>query len=164
MNRYGLNCQIKAAPHNGARRFGQCFDTSESMENAGILDVFPIFHTARLGQKIRRNPQSPLRVAAFTIVLTKNLSTESPYVVLDKPDGNIPGCRNFQCRASADESSPNLLFSIMWCCPRENQPFLGEQLFSILAVLGGDFAPVLSAAWVGICIMYEYSVNSVNIT
>ena len=29
------------------------FDPSESMKNAGILDVFPIFHTARLGQKIR---------------------------------------------------------------------------------------------------------------
>ena len=28
------------------------FGTSESVENAGILDVFPIFHTARLGQKI----------------------------------------------------------------------------------------------------------------
>ena len=51
---------ISAAPHNGARRFGQCFDTSESMKNAGILDVFPIFHTARLGQKIRRSPQYPL--------------------------------------------------------------------------------------------------------
>ena len=50
---------FKAAPHNGARRFGQCFDTSESMENAGILDVFPIFHTARLGKKIRRSPLSP---------------------------------------------------------------------------------------------------------
>ena len=36
------------------------FDTSESMKNAGILDVFPIFHTARLGQKIRRSPQYPL--------------------------------------------------------------------------------------------------------
>ena len=36
------------------------FDPSESMENAGILDVFPIFHTARLGQKIRRSPQYPL--------------------------------------------------------------------------------------------------------
>ncbi|MDD5863376.1 MAG: hypothetical protein PUD80_01895, partial [Firmicutes bacterium] len=33
------------------------FDTSESMENAGILDVYPIFHTARLGQKIRQSPQ-----------------------------------------------------------------------------------------------------------
>ena len=33
---------FKATPHNGARRFGQCFDPSES-----------IFHTARLGQKIR---------------------------------------------------------------------------------------------------------------
>ncbi len=30
------------------------------MENAGILDVFPIFHAARLGQKIRRSPQLPL--------------------------------------------------------------------------------------------------------
>ena len=36
------------------------FDTSESMKNAGILDLFPIFHTARLGQKIRRSPQCPL--------------------------------------------------------------------------------------------------------
>ena len=36
------------------------FDPSESMENAGILDVFPIFHTARLGQKIRRSPQLPV--------------------------------------------------------------------------------------------------------
>ena len=35
------------------------FDPSESMENVGILDVFPIFHTARLGQKIRRSPQLP---------------------------------------------------------------------------------------------------------
>ena len=35
------------------------FVTIESMKNAGILDVFPIFRTARLGQKIRRSPQSP---------------------------------------------------------------------------------------------------------
>ena len=35
------------------------FDTSESMKNAGILDVFSIFHTARLGQKIRRSLQLP---------------------------------------------------------------------------------------------------------
>ena len=35
------------------------FDTSENMKNAGILDVFPIFHTARLGQKIRRSLQLP---------------------------------------------------------------------------------------------------------
>ena len=33
--------------------------SSESVENAGILDVFPIFHTARLEQKIRRKPQLP---------------------------------------------------------------------------------------------------------
>ena len=50
---------FKATPHNGARRFGQCFDPSESMENAGMLCVFPIFHTARLGPKIRRSPQLP---------------------------------------------------------------------------------------------------------
>ena len=41
---------------DSARDFG----TSESMKNAEILDVFPIFHTARLGQKIRRSPQSSL--------------------------------------------------------------------------------------------------------
>ena len=42
------------------------FDPSESMENAGILDVFPIFHTARLGQKIRRSPLSSLCGVALT--------------------------------------------------------------------------------------------------
>ena len=36
------------------------FDQSESMKNVGILDVFPIFHTARLGHKICRSPQLPL--------------------------------------------------------------------------------------------------------
>ena len=36
------------------------FAPSESMENVGILNVFPIFHTARLGQKIRRSPPLPL--------------------------------------------------------------------------------------------------------
>ena len=35
------------------------FVSSESVENVGILDVFPIFHTARLEQKIRRKPNSP---------------------------------------------------------------------------------------------------------
>ena len=29
------------------------FDPNKSMENAGILDIFLIFHTAQLGQKIR---------------------------------------------------------------------------------------------------------------
>ncbi len=33
----------------GARDFG----SPESMENEGILDVFPVFHTAPVGQKIR---------------------------------------------------------------------------------------------------------------
>ena len=46
---------------DSARDFG----TSESMKNAGILDVFPFFHPARLGQKIRRSPQFPLCGAAL---------------------------------------------------------------------------------------------------
>ena len=45
------------------------YDPSESMENAGILDVFTIFHTARLGQKIRRSPQSPLCGVALSLSL-----------------------------------------------------------------------------------------------
>ena len=44
------------------------FDPSESVENAGILDVFPIFHTARLGQKIRRSPQLPLCGVALELL------------------------------------------------------------------------------------------------
>ena len=44
------------------------FDPSEGIENAGILDVFPIFHTARLGQKIRRSLQLPLRGVALTVL------------------------------------------------------------------------------------------------
>ena len=42
------------------------FDPSESMENVGILCVFPIFHTARLGQKISRSPPLPLCGVALT--------------------------------------------------------------------------------------------------
>ena len=44
------------------------FAPSESMENAGILCVFPIFHTARLGQKIRRSPQLPLCGVALDLL------------------------------------------------------------------------------------------------
>ena len=36
------------------------FVPRESVEKAGILDVFPFFYTAKLGQKIRRKPLSPL--------------------------------------------------------------------------------------------------------
>ena len=43
------------------------FVSSESMKNAGILCVFPIFHTARLGQKIRRSPRLPLCGAALDL-------------------------------------------------------------------------------------------------
>ena len=46
------------------------FDPSEGMENAGILDVFPIFHTARLGQKIRRSTQFPLCGAALILIIS----------------------------------------------------------------------------------------------
>ena len=49
---------------DSARDFG----TSESMKNAGILDVFPIFYTARLVQKIRRSPQSPLCGVALILL------------------------------------------------------------------------------------------------
>ena len=69
INRYGVTSFC--APPTVYRYLGQHrimgqgdsvgdFDPSESMKNAGILDVFPIFRTARLGQKIRRSPQSPL--------------------------------------------------------------------------------------------------------
>ena len=44
------------------------FDPSEGIENAGILDVFPIFHTARLGQKIHRSPPLPLCGVALSFV------------------------------------------------------------------------------------------------
>ena len=44
------------------------FDPSESMENAGILDAFSIFHTARLGQKIRQSPQLPPSGVARNLV------------------------------------------------------------------------------------------------
>ena len=56
------------------------FEPSESMENAGILDVFPIFHTARLGQKIRRSPQSSL----FGVALNK---TDIAVLVMDAAEG-----------------------------------------------------------------------------
>ena len=41
-------------------------DASESMGNVEILNVFPIFHTARLRQKIRRSLQLPLRGVALS--------------------------------------------------------------------------------------------------
>ena len=36
------------------------FDPAESSGNVGILCVFPIFRTARMGQKARQSPQLPL--------------------------------------------------------------------------------------------------------
>ena len=71
---------LKATPHNGVRRFGQCFDPGESMENAGILCVFPIFYTARLGQKIRRSPQSSLCGVALN-------KTDIAVLVMDAAEG-----------------------------------------------------------------------------
>ena len=61
---------------DSARDFG----TSESMKNAGILDVFPIFHTARLGQKIRRSPQSSLCGVALN-------KTDIAVLVMDAAEG-----------------------------------------------------------------------------
>ena len=43
------------------------FVPRESVKKAGILNVFPFFHTAQLGQKIRRKPQSPLCGVALRI-------------------------------------------------------------------------------------------------
>ena len=63
---------------DSARGFG----TSESMKNAGILDVFPIFHTARLGQKIRRSPQLPLCGVALYLVSYISLRRQPSAVAL----------------------------------------------------------------------------------
>ena len=60
---------------DSARDFG----ASESMKNAGILDVFPIFHTARLGQKIRRSPQLPLCGVALEFGTFSRAVNERPY-------------------------------------------------------------------------------------
>ena len=49
-------------------------------EKWGILDVFPIFHTARLGQKIRRSPQSSLCGAALN-------KTDIAVLVVDAAEG-----------------------------------------------------------------------------
>ena len=49
-------------------------------EKWGILDVFPIFHTARLGQKIRRSPQSSLCGVALN-------KTDIAVLVVDAAEG-----------------------------------------------------------------------------
>ena len=49
-------------------------------EKWGILDVFPIFHTARLGQKIRRSPQSSLCGVALN-------KTDIAVLVMDAAEG-----------------------------------------------------------------------------
>ena len=54
------------------------------MENVEILDVFPIFHTARLGQKIRRSPQLPLcGVALYFYTFSKGNRVAFASVVND---------------------------------------------------------------------------------
>ena len=58
---------------DSARDFG----TSESMKNAGILDVFPVFHAARLGQKIRRSPQSSLCGVALSNIIRYSFFSNS---------------------------------------------------------------------------------------
>ena len=60
------------------------FDASESMKNAGILDVFPIFYTARLGQKIRRSPQFPLCGVALRILILVLLSPSAMWQIFSR--------------------------------------------------------------------------------
>ena len=101
---------IKAAPHNGARRFGQCFDPGESMENAGILDVFPIFHTARLGQKIRRSPLSSLcGVALGSQGIPRELPVSKEYFI--HPRRGSLNCQFsiVNCQLSIQRSLPRLI-------------------------------------------------------
>ena len=66
-------CQFSLWQHRtmGQGDSARDFDTSESMKNVGILDVFPIFRTARLGKKLRRSPQSPLCGVALKLTHLK---------------------------------------------------------------------------------------------
>ncbi len=41
------------------------FGSPESMENGGILDVFPVFHTEPVGQKIRCKADAELFRGSF---------------------------------------------------------------------------------------------------
>ena len=120
-----------AAPHNGARRFGQCFDTSECMKNAGILDVFPIFRTARLGQKIRRSPQSPLCcVALGNSALERILKcTESHYFFEQRLSVWCCGFitpRFFRKKASAKEP-PQRTRDIGWVLRRNESAICNQK-------------------------------------
>ena len=63
--RKDINSQLEAYKNRGVQTINDIYDPimddlkniiSEGMKNAGILDVFPIFHTERLGQKVRRSP------------------------------------------------------------------------------------------------------------
>ena len=49
------------------------FAPGESLESVGILDVFPTFQTAQMGQKIRRKPKLPLCGIALVLVLCLGL-------------------------------------------------------------------------------------------
>ena len=51
------------------------FAPGESLESAGILDVFPTFQTARVGQKIRRRPQLPLCGVALKVDVSEIIDT-----------------------------------------------------------------------------------------
>ena len=43
------------------------FPSAESLENRGILGVFPVFQTARMGKKTRHRPQTQLCGVAFKL-------------------------------------------------------------------------------------------------
>ena len=67
------------------------FVPSESMKNAGILDVFSIFHTARLEQKIRRSLQFPLCGVALISsagILVQDKAAEHSHTVCMASDDN----------------------------------------------------------------------------
>ena len=52
--------RFKASPHNGARRFGQCFDPSESIKNAGIVVCISHFSYCTIGAKDPPKSAAPI--------------------------------------------------------------------------------------------------------
>ena len=64
------------------------FDPSESMENAGILDVFPIFHAARLGAKDPPKPAAPIVRCCLNMKIIKRRVHDFSFRKLRMPDWN----------------------------------------------------------------------------
>ena len=93
--RYFLDWRVKREDADSLRQhriMGQGdsardFGPAESSENAGILCVFPIFRTVRMGQKTRRSPQFPLCGVALTAILTLHSPLSTLYSSLPPPSG-----------------------------------------------------------------------------